>query len=243
MNMKIFYLLFISLFLFVVPKVSINTTKLDTIISLEASLLIGTPTSRFPREAFINFILYGHADVPFSYKDFLTSYEPISPYFSSGYFIIGNDCQLVGIVIDYDVVAIPVPNGNVITIPYSQLPKYFPKSYSIFKTQDTIKHRAEGFAQASFNNNMICSDYNCTSDIYSIDNNESLFIDNNYLMIGIYSQDLVYQVVSYSYLSSMNLDNRKGIITVSSYYVATGKSSIDAMANESYPNNTSILCL
>jgi len=74
MDLRSKYVFILMLCSVIFAEININTTAPSPIVSLEALYLIGTPSSKYPEVSFINFILYGHTDVPFQYSDFLNSY-------------------------------------------------------------------------------------------------------------------------------------------------------------------------
>ena len=117
MNHIMRILLFLSSFQFSFQIININITSPQGIISKEATALLGTSTSSFPNEAFLNFLLYGHSDVLFKYKDFLTEYGiNVSTPSCQGCLVLGLDAKIGGIGIGNNQVAIPIPQDKIVSI-------------------------------------------------------------------------------------------------------------------------------
>ena len=153
---------------------NINLTTSNQNMADQAKLLIGTPTSIFPGESFLNFIMYGHSDVPFKYHDFISSFGFKTDYFEAGNIIIGNDGKLGAIIVEGLSAVVPIPRGKVTNIPQSSLKKYFSKGYSILYTMARFKARMLGiFTNATLNNTFMCHN-SCPSIIYTVNIYENI---------------------------------------------------------------------
>jgi len=155
-------LFLIILFCFVVlhNSFNINMTSVGFIFDQQANLLIGQPTSNFPKEAFINSLLYGHSDVNFSYNDFLTTYGTKIDKPHEGSLIIGNDLQLGGIVLpSLSNVALPIPGSYITSVPFTQLSKYFPKGYTMLSSKEALYMYGSGRENSKYGESIVCD--NC----------------------------------------------------------------------------------
>lgn len=196
--------------------ININTTAPSEILANEAQLLIGLQTSQFPNEAFLNFILYGHTNVPFKYNDFLASFGIKTEYLREGYIVVGNDGKLGGVAIDTFEIILPVPGGLVTKTYLSQLGKYFPFNYTILETTNYKFDRAMGGATTRFKGVMICTN-NCSSDI-STANDDYLFLDNNFYGIDIFGKNSRFESVLFCYLSQFYSGKKAGLLKITSYF-------------------------
>ena len=107
--MKIFQLLLlIVLFLATKGDFNINCTTAIDLVAWEASLLVGIPSSFYPNEAFLNFLLYGDTYPRFSYEDFYKTLGKRTGWVP-GSVIIGQDMEFGGIVSTALTFIAPIP--------------------------------------------------------------------------------------------------------------------------------------
>ena len=227
--------IFLFLFYVEISTISINNTSTWYVIMEEAKALIGNPTAQFPKEAFLNYILYGRTDLPFLYSDFLNSFGNKTSDFYWGNIIIGNDAKLCGIVIDENSISIPIPGSLVTLFPSTQFSKYFPSGYTILTTIAFYVLRKQGSANSTFNNNNVCSN-NCGAALFTSNNDSNLFLENNFFEIDI---DMYYYTVSFyfnGYLSKYYSQNNSGIIQVDSYGIRTTDNYKFYFADLTYQN-------
>ena len=215
--------------------ININTTASASIIMVKGGLLLGNKTSQFPNEAFINFILYGHADVPFKYHDFLTSFGSKSDKWHYGYLVIGNDAKLGGVILETGDVGIPIQGGLITAVSTGLLQKYFPNNFTVLQTIDDLVKRAEGRANSTFNNSTMCLG-DCSSDFATANHNKNFFLDNYFYFVGIYSDTSNTEILPYGYLLQYNHSSRKGVIKISCYSVLFEGNFQFFMTLESYDN-------
>jgi len=129
---KIIYVIFIIIGAF---QFNINNSFPNGFIAKEANIMIGQPSSLYPGNSLLNFLLYGHADASFSLKDLATQFRTITTFIDQGYIIISKDYNLSGVFLDRESFLFPIPNGQLQKIPKASLDKYFPKGYIIRDTQ------------------------------------------------------------------------------------------------------------
>ena len=193
---------------------NINLTTSQFVIVKEANTLIGSSTKAFPKEAFINFILFGRSDVPFKYYDFISTYGYKTNMLAPSNLVIGNDGKLGGIAIDNISVAIPIINGKVTKVPSSSLKKYFSKGFTILANYPTgfVDDKTFYLLNVTINNNSICS--NATADIYYANTTSTIFIDNNQLYYNISLMPFNMTAVLFGHLTGYDSKEEKGNFTV-----------------------------
>lgn len=216
MNTKIFLgYLFILVFIPILKSFDINATSYYQYMGKEAEAMVGIPTSNFPHEAFINYILYGHTDVPFTYNDFLLSFGDTTTDLDTGYLVIGNDGLLGGIAIDDSSVAIPVPYSTIQNIPVGILYRYFPNGYSIFPTNQTLSYWYAGDENSSFENVTKCKD--CLVGMQTTNFDPNFLIEGNFLAKRLFGNWDYLSVNLFGYLQEYNKDAQTAIVKINFY--------------------------
>lgn len=144
-----------------------------------AELLVGTPSSYFSDAGFINFLLYGHSDLSFTFLDFLRHFgTPTSDLGKAGSLIIGNDTKLGGII-DFNKVVIPIPWDKIHLVDRSDLLKYFPRGYTIFNQRNPYDNIfGSGKEVGTFGTNGFC--YSCDIILYMKNYTGILNINNGF---------------------------------------------------------------
>ena len=116
---------------------NINNTFNLTAAAYVANELEDMSSSSFPGAALLNYILFGSTGSGFYYYQYLLSYGFKVSTIIHGDLIIGNDSTLGGICCEGNVI-IPVPGSVVTKVPIMNLPKYFPKGYTILRNNKTM---------------------------------------------------------------------------------------------------------
>ena len=129
---------------------NINSTQTRRFMIYEMPLYVNIPTFKFPKEDFLNSILYGRDDASFTYDDFFSSFGYKTNTIDYANIIIGNDRKLGGIALNNTTVLIPIPGSSITPIRVEDLPKFFPYNYTIFEAGDAVETYAWGRENATF---------------------------------------------------------------------------------------------
>ena len=231
------FFLYVSIFVF---SFDINCSARGYEISFFAELLQGTPTSMYPRENFINYVLYGQTAIHFYYIQFLTSYGTKISQFYEGSLVVGNDANLGGIVIMSGNVAIAIPGSQVTFVPIDQIDKFFPKGYTILYNRDPKETYFWGDNQSStLTNLLICPQ--CFSEFLSIQDDPANVQVNYPYRITIYNYDIPFQLHMYGFVQSFDSTQKKGVMKVNWYQIpAKGQSSM-FLADPNYSNLVQVI--
>ena len=239
MNIKLLFY-FLVLFLLSQPhSFEISRSSNPEIIRAMASLMVGLPSSRYPRELFLNYALYGRTDDPFSYDELYKYFGVSSNFTSEGSLIIGNDLKLGGIVLEGNTIAIPIPGSVVTVISYDLLPTFFPFGYRIKNcTGKFYLWVTGGLENATFNGEVVCT--NCQNE-YGFSEEDFFFTENNRFWVKYGSMmNNTLGVFSFGYLSNYNEKNGKGIIKVYLYLYYYKGYKIYSFVNDSFLNQMNI---
>jgi len=216
---------------------NINMSSICFIMDKQARLFLGYPTSHFPKESFLNFLLYGRTDVNFTYKDFMNSYGKKVSEPDEGYLIIGNDLKLGGMVLDsITTVAVPVPGGKIIEVPFAQLSKYFSDGYTIIASRGELSMYGTGEEIATYGEIKICDD-TCLSGFGFADGPE---VDPIQLYNFFEKWNMGYPVRLdfhlFGYLKEFDFNIYKGKIKINFYFVFGEGEDTYFLVNDSYSN-------
>ena len=227
----------VGIFLIFCSSFDINMTSVGFIMDKEAYLLLGFPTSQFPKESFLNYLLYGHTDVNFTYKDFMNSYGRKVDKPEEGYLIIGNDFKLGGMVLELiSTVALPIPGSVITKVPFSQISKYFPNGYTILASKDSEFIFGYGGESSTYGEIQICGK-NCLAGFgFADDDSVFPFQLNNYLEKWILSDIVRLDFTLYGYLEEWDSNIYKGRINVRFYEVYGEGMANYFLINEKYPH-------
>lgn len=219
MERKFIFVITLFAICLVSSSFNINLTSINYIMSTEARMLLGVPTSQFPRESFINFLLYGHTDVNFTYQDFISSYGSKTNITWEGYLIIGNDLKLGGMVMawgDVITVAVPIPGSTITNVPLNQLNKYFPNGYTILESKSMEYTYGNGRENSSFNNQKICE--NCYAGFsFADDLGVDIFQPNFFYLKWAFSNIRGINFEAYGYLKQFESKTNNGLVKIYSY--------------------------
>jgi len=235
---------FCFLFLLLVGySLNINNTTDRASIRSMASILIGQPTSLFPVEGFLKYILYGHSDLPFTYMNFLNDFgtkEPFCEYESC--LIIGSDGNLGGITISNNAAILPIPGGVVTSVSMDILDKYFPRGFKILlPNTDYLRIRGFGGEFAYFQNSSICLP-ECINQLFTASEDCDLFTENNYITKSIAAFDPymnLFELILHGYLDSSNIPARNGTILLIFYEIFnhTSQQLVQYLPNQGTDNH------
>ena len=202
----------------------------------EAKILIGFPTSHFPKESFINTLLYGHSDVNFTYQDFMNSYGIKVDKPDEGYLVIGNDLKLGGMVLDtIETVALPIPWGTITEVPFTLLSKYFPNGYSILASKDSEYIYGLGYEVSFYNNMKICD--KCYSGFGFADDQSTTPLKINSFWEKWAMADIIrYDFHIFGYLKDFDYKNYSGNIKMAFYQVYGQGLYAYHLVDENYSN-------
>jgi len=216
-NCLFIILLHFLCFIYKSSSFNINTSSNSFTICKEAELLLDIPSFNFPRASFINFVLYGHTDTNFTYKDFLSSYMYSIDKFLYGNLVIGNDGQLGGIVLYNGNVAIPIPGGEITEVPNYLMNKFFPNGFTILETPPIVYNRLYGPENATFNGISICN--TCGIILETPNSDHDLFIENNFYLKWVGSPDYSFGIGLYGYLKAFDPISIVGTIRAIMYLI------------------------
>ena len=196
-------------------KSNINNTVPFRIADNGANLLIGIPSSHFPGSSMINFVLYGHSDMGFSYLDFLHSYGINSSYLEPGDLVIGSDGELGGIADFNNNIVIPVPFSTVQDFPQNQINHFFPHGYNILKNPndiDTFKYR--GMEKGQIGDTDICLQCDVVLMCHNVSNTFDIY---NIVYLAINDNCHVGYAQLYGYISSFDSKAKNGSMMIFFY--------------------------
>lgn len=219
---------------------NINMSSISEVIEKEAPMLAGQPTSHFPNEAFINYVLYGHADVNFTYKDFMNSYGHKVSKPMGGYLIIGNDTKFGGIIEENSIfVIVPLPGTVLTEILFSQIKDYFPNGYTIIATKDGEYRYGSGKESSTYGEISNCD--NCNAGfLFGDDYRVNPLQINNFIGKWQWSRMANLNFVIYGYLKEFDYDKYQGTIQINIYEVYGEISDRFFLVNDNYQNYISI---
>ena len=181
-------------------------------------LLQGVPSTYFPNAAFLNFVLYGHTDVPFSYNDFKKSYGFKVSTLDTGNLIIGKDGKLGGILVNSTYAVIPIPKGNLTKVANTTFSKYFPRGYVILENyNDYVTIMSNTTGNATLNGTTLCSK-TCSTTFSSSQLSRVLLTENNAISFSLFSLKQNIYLVFFGYLSQFNTTMGYGKVTFDYFY-------------------------
>lgn len=214
----------------------INMTSINYLMADEARILIGKPTSTYPKEAFINSILYGHSDVNFTYKDFISSYGTKVDQQDLGYLVIGKDAKLGGIVLSpIDSVALPIPGGKITKVPFPQLSKYFPNGYIILSSKSIEYGYGFGRENSTYGEAQVCN-YCYAGFMFSDGWEVSPFQINAFWEKWIIANVVHLDFKTFGYLKEFDFNSYQGLIKIYLYHAYGEDIENYYVANDKYPN-------
>lgn len=237
--MKLLYLQFTLVNLpLIIFGFNINDTAGDYLIYKSAFLLLGTPSSKFTSESFINFVLYGHDDILFSLSDIFDNYGSRikDPY--CGSVIIGIDLKLawIGLTYDTQTFAIPIPGSVVTEVPINYLQKFFPKGYIILKSSEISYMLGIGYENGTFDTGEIC--YNCLS-YFTFSNYTDDFLSVNAFWEK-YSNSFPYMMYQIGYVEDFSSTEKRGLIKIFMYHIVYNSKSYFKLVDNSPFNEYNI---
>ena len=173
--MKLIFFILIVLLFRVTVNICMNHTYSNIAISYALVFMERIPSSHFPNSGFLNFLLYGHTDTPYSIHNLLDNLTIPTTEILEGYAIIGNDYKLGGFINIKNEVTLPVPGQEITSIPFSLLPKYFPKGYIIKQIDNYSRIYFFNFTSLKINGSSMCvySNESCS--------NAFLFVSENWI--------------------------------------------------------------
>ena len=226
------YLMILHKFLFVVLSfpallfcLNINQTFATKEAYSVASLLVGTPSSNFPGVSFLNYILFGHADLPYTFDNYLLTYGQKSSILEPGDLVIGNDKMLAGIVDIDTFIVIPIPLESISSVHRSSLVNIFLKGYTILKNDvDFDKTPYYGKSNGYIGSTKICA--SCLVDL--MEHMGTTIADvNNVIYFYMWDNCNVGSVFLYGYVQNYNTGTMTGIIMITFYESKDEENEID----------------
>lgn len=224
--------------IFIGSSFNINDTSGSYLIAVTAQLLLGTPSSKYIGEHFLNFVLYGHDDIMFKYSDFMTNYGSIGGNPFRGSLVIGNDFKLSGIGLSpkNNSVAIPIPGSVITSVPVSNLSKFFPNGYTVIQSPYEFYLLGYGYENSTYNSQIACNDCmtyfsfpNNTDDVYS-----------QYIFFEKFSGATPFLLTVYGYLQTYSSSFGIGEVAVYFYRTIYNDSDVYSLVDEQYYNKYSI---
>ena len=203
-------LIFLSM-LFLSFQFNINSSNINVFIVDEAKTLIGDPSSAFPGNTFLLYLLYGHESVNFTLKDIYQKYRTNTSVHNAGFLIIGNDYSL-GAVFDDTATnfIIALPGKLIQSIPIRLINNYFPKWYIIKDTTFDVVNYNLNVHSAKINSIEYCTP--CEFAEFDFDNNAGKFDDNKMWIFEFSSDSQKFNFITYGYLESYDSVSGKGSI-------------------------------
>ena len=218
---------------------NINMTYITSIFENEMLALLGMRTSKFPKEDFLNLLLYGHVDVPFTYSDFLSNFGTEVDYPYGGSVILGKDGNLGGIIKqtgDYPV--IPIPGSEITEIQINLLNRLFPKGYVIRLSPTSMNFWGNGTENLSLNGYLFCS--NCSILMGFTNVYKDFLFPNNVFYKSIWNNDKTFWMNTYGYVENYNDSTNKGTIKIQFYSFPVGQDFKYFYIDEKYGNEIQI---
>ena len=192
----------------------INRTSNPQLISAMAMILVGSSSSKYYKESFINYVIYGRYDDLFTYQELFYGFGVEANSTSEGSLIISKDFKLGGVVIWDDRVVIPIQGSIITQIPINQIDKFFPNGYIIKNSTGNYYLWGNGLENSTFNGDVVCTD--CQNE-YGFSENDLFYSENNRFWIK-WGRMIGLDIFSFGYLSNYEKTTGKGIINIYMYY-------------------------
>ena len=238
MKMNIQFLM-ISFFFLCCFNMNINNSFGEIAYHI-ADSMINMPTIILDGVKMLNYLLYGHTDLPYNYSDFLHHFGEKVKIGSFGHLIIGNDEMLGGLLLDEIIflkAAIPY-NGHIIKIGHSEFKDYFPNGYSIIRSPSTFYTPYSGFGDVLLKYGNLCLGCYCFLNVGS--KNTTNFEENNVVNIEIRGHSFI-SISIYGYVQHFDPSLNIGTINVSSYSVDLPNiTTLYHYANDFFDNSLSL---
>jgi len=236
---KILTIVLIEFFFLSSFGIHINATLPCNIVSFVATQLVGQPSSKYPNEVFINYVLYGHSDVHFTYNNFLTKFGTKTNNYFDGALVIANDSRIGGIYVGWYIV-IPIPGSQISLVPLKYIPIYFPNGYTMLEVNRSIFSWGMGRENGTYKNSYIS---NNSPSQFGFGYHRGGFIDNLCWTKYVFPNVDKLFIQTYGYLKNYDPITGLGIVEIRvielDYYKYLGLSLVnDHFENRMYIQNT-----